>query len=97
MRSNISPRNFPASTPLRGMTPAELARYLRVSPDFVRDEIRAGRLKAINTSRVRCGRPRYIILPHHLAEWERSREATPTEKPAPRRKQLTTKIDYYPD
>jgi excisionase family DNA binding protein len=79
------------------MTPAELARYLRVSPDFIRDEIRAGRMKAINTSRVRCGRPRYVVLPHHLAEWERSREATPMAQPAPRRKKRTDAIDFYPD
>jgi hypothetical protein len=87
------------STPTssRGMTPAEAGRYLHVSPDFVRDEIRAGRLKAIDTSRQRGRRPRFVIMPHHLAEWERSRAAIPTEAPAPRRKKRTTAIDYYPD
>lgn len=79
------------------MTPAELGRYLRVSPDFVRGEIRAGRLKALDTSRQRCRRPRYIILPHHLAEWERSRAALPTEQPAPPRRKRTTVKDFYPD
>lgn len=85
------------STASRGMTPAEAGRYLHVSPDFVRDEIRAGRLKAIDTSRQRGRRPRFVILPHHLVEWELSRAAIPTEKPTPRRKKRTTAIDYYPD
>jgi hypothetical protein len=84
-------------SPSRGMTPAELGRYLHVSPDFVRDEIRAGRLKAIDTSRQRGRRPRFVILPHHLAEWERSRAAIPTEQTVPRRKKRTVAIDYFPD
>jgi hypothetical protein len=75
-----------------------LARYLRVSADYLRDEIRAGRLGAIDTSRQRRGKPRFIILPHHLAEWERSRRAVAPVQPSPRRQRRpATVIDFYPD
>lgn len=88
----------PAPAP-RGYTPNELARLLRVSPDAVRAWIKAGELGALDTARRRCGRPRYVILPHHLAEFEhRRRAATPAAKPAPRRRQRrTVAVDYYPD
>lgn len=85
------------SPPTRGMTPAEVARYLRVSPDYIRDEIRAGRLGAIDTSRLRRRRPRYVVLPHHLAAWERSRAAVTPAAPSPRRRRQPLMIDYYPD
>jgi excisionase family DNA binding protein len=82
----------------RGYTPRELARVLRVSPDRVRAWIQAGELGAIDTARNRCGRPRYVILPHHLAEFEqRRRAATPAPKPPPRRRRLPAVIDFYPD
>ncbi len=90
------PTDTPPS-PSRGMTPAEAARYLRVSADYIRDEIRAGRLGAINTARQRCRRPRYIVLPHQLAAWERSRAAATPASPAPRRRRRPSTIDYYPD
>lgn len=81
----------------RGMTPAELARYLRVRADYIRAEIHAGRLGAINTARRRCGRPRFVVLPHHLAEWERSRSAAEPPKPPRQRRKATAEIDFYPD
>jgi hypothetical protein len=79
----------------RGWTPNELARLIRVSPDRVRGWIKAGLLGAVDTSAVRCGKPRYVVLPHHLAEWERQRSAAPP--PKPRRKKRTQMVDYYPD
>jgi hypothetical protein len=84
----------PPSTP-RGYTPAELGRLLRVRPDQVRAWIKSGELGAIDTARLRCGRPRFIILPHHLAEFERRRAAA-APKPVPRRRRPAGK-DYYPD
>jgi excisionase family DNA binding protein len=81
----------------RGLTPAEVARYLRVSADYIRDEIRTGRLGALNTSRQRCRRPRYIVLPHHLAEWERSHAAATPPPAAQRRRRRPAMVDYYPD
>lgn len=87
-----------ALTSRTGITPAEAARYLRVSADFIRDEIRAGRLGAIDTSRQRGRRPRFVILPHHLMEWERSRAAAQAEKPVTeRRRNRPVAIDYFPD
>ena len=82
----------------RGYTPAELAKLLRVSPDRIRAWIQTGELGAINTARHRCGRPRYVILPHHVTEFEqRRRAATPAAKPAPRRKLRKVAVDYFPD
>jgi excisionase family DNA binding protein len=80
----------------RGYTPNELARVLRVSPDRIRAWIAAGELGAIDTARHRCGRPRYVVLPHHLAAFEARRAAAPPPKPARRRKRVA-EIDYYPD
>jgi hypothetical protein len=82
----------------RGFTPNELARVLRMSPDRIRDMIRSGELGAVNTSRHRCGRPRFVILPHHLAEWEKRRRAATLEAPRPKkRKKPSGYVDYYPD
>ncbi len=88
-----------ATTPhKRGYTPAELAHLLRVSPDRVRAWIKSGELQAIDTSPRRCGKPRYVILPGHLAEFERRRRAAaPAAKPAPRQRLRTVKVDYFPD
>jgi excisionase family DNA binding protein len=79
-----------------GYTPNELARLLRVSADRVRRWITNGELTALNTAPSRCGRPRYVILPHHLAEFERRRAAAAL-KPAPWRRRRTTEVDYFPD
>jgi hypothetical protein len=80
----------------RGLTPNELARILRVSPDRVRAWIASGELGAINTSTARCRRPRYIVLAHHLAAWEQSHAAA-RPAPAPRRRRQIAVRDYYPD
>ncbi|MHB1424762.1 MAG: helix-turn-helix domain-containing protein [Gemmataceae bacterium] len=82
----------------RGYTPNELARVLRISPDRIRAMIRSGELGAVDTSRHRCGRPRFVILPHHYREWEQRRRAATPEAPRPtRRKKKTGFVDYYPD
>jgi excisionase family DNA binding protein len=88
----------PADTALslRCLTVPEVARYLRMSRDRVRDLIRRGELRAIDTAPTRCGRPRWIITPEALAEWERRRTAGPQPKPVRRRKR-TPDVDYYPD
>ena len=88
-----------ADASARGYTPNELARLLRISPDRVRAMIASGELPAVDTARVRCGRPRYVVLPHHLAEWERRRRVSPPPKPAPRRRQPRRDgwIDFYPN
>jgi excisionase family DNA binding protein len=95
---------MPADTPeilstpaARGFTPRELAQLLRVSPDKVRAWIQSGRLGAINTATTRCGKPRFIILPHHLQEFERSHQAATPKKPVVRRQKRRDQIDFYPD
>ena len=55
-------------TAKRGWTPNELARLLRVSPDRICDWIKRGELSAINTATHPYGRPRFVILPHHLEQ-----------------------------
>src|SRR5262245_43050147 len=70
----------------RGWTVPRLAKLLCVSPETVRTWIRNKELKAINTAR-RNGRPRYVILPHHLEEFERRHlAATETSTAPPRRR-----------
>jgi excisionase family DNA binding protein len=78
------------------LTRREVAKLLRVSPDKVMGWIRSGELPAINTASVRCGKPRYVILPHHLAEFERRRQAASPPGPQRRRRQPAA-IDFYPD
>jgi hypothetical protein len=82
-------------TAARGFTPREVGRLYRISPDRVRALIARGELGAINTAPATCGRPRYIVLPHHLAEFERQRTAAPPPKP-PRRRRQPELVDYYP-
>jgi excisionase family DNA binding protein len=79
----------------RGYTPNELAKVLRVSPDRIRAWIQAGELGAINTARHRCGRPRYVVLPDHVAEFTKRRKASTPPKPSRRRKPSPI-VDYYP-
>jgi hypothetical protein len=80
-----------------GRTVREVARLLRVSPDRVRAWIKAGDSPAINTAPAKCGRPRYVVLPHHLDEFERRRRVEPPSKPAPRRRRAAGEIDFFPD
>lgn len=81
----------------RGLLPSEVARIYRVSVEKVYGWIKRGQLAAINVARVRCGKPRFVILPHALKDFERKMAAeTPWAPPPPRRKRYTGK-DYFPD
>jgi len=72
-----------------------VARRYRVGPDKVRTWIRRGELRAINTAAVAGARPRFVVPPDALAEFERRKQVhTP---PKPRLKKRTTLMDYYPD
>jgi excisionase family DNA binding protein len=88
--------NNTVASPSAGLTVREVARRLRVSPEKVRNWIKTGRLGAINTSEARCGKPRFVVLPEHLAAFERQRSAGPPPKPL-RRQKRTVRVDYYPD
>jgi transposase len=77
----------------RGLTVRDLAARYRVGPDKIRAWIRKGELKAIDTASSRVGKPRWVFLPHHLAEFERGREAAPPQ-PRRRRRQEPELVDY---
>jgi hypothetical protein len=87
----------PADTVARGWTPNELAKLLRISPDRIRAMIVSGELQAINTAPTRSGKPRFVILPHHLAAWEERHRAASPPKRARRRSRERELVDYYPD
>ena len=80
-----------------GLTVAEVARRYRVGEDRVRGWIKAGHLKAINTADAACGKPRFVVLPEALHEFERQRTVGPPPKPTPKRRRRAGLIDYYAD
>jgi excisionase family DNA binding protein len=84
-------------TPLRGMTTADVARYLRISEDRVRTMIQSGELGAISTAPTRCGRPRYVVLPHHLAEFEQAHRVVVPTKTGRRPRRAPTRKRYFTD
>jgi excisionase family DNA binding protein len=67
----------------RGITPAELARALRVGRSRIMSWIRSGELPAVNTAAA-GSRPRYIILPPQLAGFLAGRKSTPPPRKAAR-------------
>jgi hypothetical protein len=81
--------------PSRGLTVADVARYLRVSEDKVRRWLATGELVAVNTSSSLAARPRWVVSRASLAEFERRRSSVPTPKPSRRRIQHVP-VDYYP-
>jgi transposase len=79
-----------------GLTVSEVAWRYRVSPDKVRHWVNSGELRAINTAGVLCGKPRWVIPPDALSEFEKRRAGGPAPK-APRRRRRSEMVDYYPD
>jgi len=83
---------------MRGYTVAELALRWRCSPDRIRNFIRRGELTALNTAERRSGRPRFVVTPEALAEFESGRLAATTNPSRPRRRKKPIDfVDYYPD
>jgi hypothetical protein len=74
-----------------------VAKRYRVGEDKVRAWIKNGEISAINTADRRCGRPRYVVTPEALAEFERCRQAATPNAPTPKRRKRTEETDYYPD
>jgi hypothetical protein len=74
----------------------DVARRYRVGEDKVRGWIARGELQAINTATILCAKPRWVVLPEALAEFERRRTGGPPPK-APRRRRRPEVRDYYPD
>ncbi len=88
-------RRHPTADRSRGYTVADIAARLRVSTDKVRRWIERGLLTALNTSDVRCAKPRYVVTPEALADFEESRAVAKPTKTPPRRHRTTK--DFYPD
>jgi transposase len=61
-----------------GFTVPEVARRFRVGAEKVRNWIRTGQLKAINTVDSQIGAKRWVIPPEALEEFEASRAFKPT-------------------
>jgi hypothetical protein len=79
-----------------GYTVADVANRYRVGDDKVRGWIRSGALRAINTAGKLCARPRFVVMPEALAEFETGRHAGPPPKPE-RRRRPAAMVDFYPD
>ena len=89
---------MPTDAPARGLTTAEVAARYRVGEDRVRGWIKNGALKAINTADAKCGRPRYVVLPEYLAEFERGRSIAPPPKTCSYSRACKPEaIDFFPD
>lgn len=80
-----------------GFTVSDVARRLRVGTDKIRLWIDRGELKAINTATVQCGRPRWVVTPDALVEFERRRAGGTTPIPRRKRRKSAGTVDYYPD
>lgn len=85
----------PGAEQAGGLTTAEVARRYRVGEDRVRGWIKSGALRAINTTDAASGKPRFVILPDALAEFERVRSTVPSPKPV--RRKRTQGKDWFPD
>jgi excisionase family DNA binding protein len=93
----LTVRDLDAQRLTAGLTVREVARRYRVSPDKVRAWVARGELTAINTATALCGRPRWVILPSALVEFERRRHGGPVPKPQPRRRRHSKDfVDYFP-
>jgi excisionase family DNA binding protein len=79
------------------MTPPELARYWRVSPDKVLALIKSGQLRAFNVAAKLSGRPRWRISEDAVLAFERARSAVPVPaaKPRPRRSRDEGVIRFF--
>jgi hypothetical protein len=89
-------RDRPEAGSGRGFTTADIARRYRVGEDKVRAWIRLGELRAINTAGRLCGKPRWVIPPEALDEFEKRRAGGPPPTPV-RRRRRPAQMDFYPD
>jgi hypothetical protein len=79
------------------MTPPELARRYHVKADKVLAWIRAGELRALNIATTTGGRPRWLILPESIADFEARRSSTPPPRPVriPRRRKPVDVLEFF--
>ena len=91
-----TPLLHPLHPPSSGLTVTEIARRYRVGEDKVRGWISRGELRAINTARTMTERPRWVIPPDALPEFEGRRAGGPAPKAPRRPPRRSQEIDYYP-
>ena len=51
----------------------------------------------MNTADVSCGKPRFVVTPEALAEFERRHSAAGAPKPAKRHRRGSGEIDFFPE
>ena len=76
------------------LTPPKLAKLWHKKPASIIDEIKAGRLRGFTTSSPGCSRPRWLISPDAVREYEEARQAKPAEKPT-RRRRIASGRDWF--
>jgi len=81
----------------RGYTTREIARMLRCSSDRIRTMIRSGKLGAVNMRQTVCGKPKFIVMPEHLAAFVEANKVYVPPKPEQRRRRQKDLIDFFPD
>jgi hypothetical protein len=84
-----------ASIQPRPLRIREVAQLFRVGVDRVRGWIARGDLTAVNLAEP-LHKPRFVILPDALADFQARREVTPRPKKARRPRARSQQIDYYP-
>ena len=77
---------MPTAIEKRKVTPPELARRWGISADKISFWIVTGQLRAIDASKRRGVRPRYLIDEDDIAAFEAAREVSPPVPPVPTRR-----------
>jgi hypothetical protein len=80
----------------RGYTTREMARMLRCSSDSIRTMIRSGKLGAINLRQTKTGKPRFIVMPEHLAAFVEANKVYVAPKTERRRRRPKDTLNYFP-
>jgi hypothetical protein len=83
--------------PGRGLSPRDLCHRYKVGLDKVLGWIRRGELKAVNVATALCGKPRWVVTPEAIAEFERMRAGgLPPKKERRRQRNPPDFVDFYP-
>jgi transposase len=77
------------------ITPGQLANRFGVGIHKVLSWIASGQLAAVNVATNPHGRPRWVIMPEAIADFERRRAAQPKQATQRRRKRDTTVTEYF--
>jgi hypothetical protein len=75
-----------------GLTVREFARRYRMGKDRALAMIHSGALRALNVASTRCGRPRYVIMPEALLEFEKATRRACPLRPGDEKSRVTRSI-----